>query len=153
MRANYANIKKRYCQKLGEQILWEDNEDFVPVQGTGIGRRTGPVLNKAQDYEEVNEQELSGLPQRQTSEAHRDGQRDDEHSDAETSFERTASTRRSLPTVLGLPQPDLSSRNLNFNLCQESCESCKVCCAVMIQTDRAHSIWGAFAWEKIQRSL
>jgi len=82
MRANYANMKKRYCQKLGEQILWEDNEDFVPLQGTGIGPRSGHVLNKAHDFEDDNEQELSEVPQRQTSVAHRDGQRDDEHSDA-----------------------------------------------------------------------
>jgi len=31
MRANYAKLKQRYCQKLGEQVLWDDFDDFVPV--------------------------------------------------------------------------------------------------------------------------
>lgn len=38
MRANYANIKKRYCEKLGEQVLWDDFDDFVPVLDTICGR-------------------------------------------------------------------------------------------------------------------
>ena len=38
MKASFANIKKRYCTKLGEQVLWDD-DDLVPVQGNGIGPR------------------------------------------------------------------------------------------------------------------
>ena len=31
MKATYSKIKQRYCDKLGEQVLWDDFDAFVPV--------------------------------------------------------------------------------------------------------------------------
>lgn len=42
MKASFAKIKKRYCEKLSEQVLWQDHDDLsTPVHGHGIGPRAG----------------------------------------------------------------------------------------------------------------
>ena len=35
MKASFASMKKRYCQKLGEQVLWDDGDASVPVCAPG----------------------------------------------------------------------------------------------------------------------
>jgi hypothetical protein len=39
MKANYAKIRSRYCEKMREQVFWGESEAgrFVPVHGRGIG--------------------------------------------------------------------------------------------------------------------
>jgi hypothetical protein len=45
MKATYSKIKQRYCDKLGEQVLWDDFDAFVPV--------SSPPLSSDSVYQHV----------------------------------------------------------------------------------------------------
>ena len=45
MKATYSKIKQRYCDKLGEQVLWDDFDAFVPV--------SAPPLSSDSVYQHV----------------------------------------------------------------------------------------------------
>ena len=45
MKASFGRIRERYCEKMREQVFWEESDDpCVPVHGHGIGPVSLPAF-------------------------------------------------------------------------------------------------------------